>query len=74
MLWKFLFVQLQQCRYEIHASFHCIDSFLEAHVIGRYFILVVVFFFIIVLYQIQTLSHLTNTIDILLFRVTIFYK
>lgn len=35
MLWKFLFVQLQQCGYEIHASLHSID-FLEAHVIGRY--------------------------------------
>lgn len=39
MLWKFLFVQLQQCGYEIHAHLHSIDIVLEAHVIGRYCIL-----------------------------------
>lgn len=76
MLWKFLFVQLQQCGYEIHAPLHSIDIFLEAHVIGRYCILCssCLFFHHFLKSQIQILSHLTNTIVILLFLVTIFYK
>lgn len=76
MLWKFLCVQLQQCGYEIHAPLHSIDIVLEAHVIGRYCILSssCLFFIIFLKSQIQILSHLTNTIVILLFLVTIFYK
>lgn len=74
MLWEFLFVQLQRCSYEIHASSHCIDiTRITCDWQVFYTNSCPFFHYFVFLSQIQSLSQLTSTIDILLFQVTILY-
>lgn len=74
MLGEFLFVHLQQCSYEIHASSHCIDITRITCDWQLFYTNSCPFFhYFVFLSQIQSLSQLTSTIDILLFLVTILY-
>lgn len=74
MLGEFLFVQLQRCSYEIHASSHCIDiTRITCDWQVFYTNSCPFFHYFVFLSQIQSLSQLTSTIDILLFQVTILY-